>query len=62
MIADLGRMWGMLREGYGKLIQHYCTLLVVKIDFHARNQRFPGNLQVTDAELDKIGESDVNVL
>ena len=61
MIIDLGKMWGLLREGYGKLIQCYCTLLINKIDFLARNQRFPGNLQVSDAELDKIGESDVNV-
>lgn len=30
--------------------------------FVPQNQRFPGNLQVTDSELDKIGESDVNVL
>lgn len=36
MILDLGKMWGLLREGYGKLIQNYCTLLVNKIEFHAR--------------------------
>jgi len=60
-IIDLGKMWGLLKEGYGKLIQSYCSLIVNKIDFLARNQRFPGNLQVSDVELDKIGESDVNV-
>jgi huntingtin interacting protein 1 len=61
MILDLGKMWGLLKEGYGKLIQNYCTLLVNKIDFHARNQRFPGNLMVSDEELENIGEHDVNV-
>ncbi|RWS08019.1 huntingtin interacting protein-like protein [Dinothrombium tinctorium] len=61
MILDLGKMWGLLKEGYGKLIQNYCTLLVNKIDFHARNNKFPGNLMVTDDELDNIGERDVNV-
>lgn len=60
-IIDTGRMWGLLREGYGKLIENYCTLLVNKIDFHVRNPRFPGNLQVTDDELENIGENDVNV-
>lgn len=60
-IVDLGKFWFPLREGYGRLIHAYCKLLICKIDFHARNQSFPGNLQVTDAELDKIGESDVNV-
>lgn len=54
-------MYGFLREGYGNLIQRYCTLLVTKIDFHVRNPRFPGNLQVTDEELESIGENDVNV-
>jgi len=129
MILDLGRLWGLLKDGYGKLIQNYCTLVVTKIDFHARvcirfyyafdalhkfvvlvfrvcfffsshylnsltpkscsyssivflsslislfylltsiirsflvqNVRFPGSLQVTDEELDEIGERDVNVL
>jgi len=60
-IVDLGKFWFPLREGYGRLIHAYCKLLICKIDFHARNQSFPGNLQVTDVELDKIGESDVNV-
>ena len=60
-ILDTGKMWGLLREGYGKLIQSYCTLLVNKIDFHIHNPRFPGNLQVTDEELENIGENDVNV-
>ena len=35
MIIDLGKMWGLLREGYGKLIQNYSSLLIKKIDFHA---------------------------
>lgn len=60
-ILDTGKMFGLLGEGYGKLIQNYCTLLVTKIDFHVRNPRFPGNLQVTDEELENIGENDVNV-
>ena len=59
-ILDTGKMYGFL-EGYGKLIQAYCTLLVTKIDFHVRNPRFPGNLQVSDEELESIGENDVNV-
>ncbi|XP_067010685.2 huntingtin-interacting protein 1 isoform X4 [Anabrus simplex] len=49
-----------LREGYGKLIQLYCQLLITKLDFHRRNPRFPGNLQVTKEELESIGENDIN--
>ncbi|KAJ8890536.1 hypothetical protein PR048_010045 [Dryococelus australis] len=49
-----------LREGYGKLIQLYCTLLMTKLDFHRRNPRFPGNLQLTREELESIGENDIN--
>ncbi|KAI1293546.1 Huntingtin-interacting protein 1 [Halotydeus destructor] len=60
-ILDVGKHWGLLKEGYGKLIHNYCTLLVNKIEFHVSNPRFPGDLKVTDAELDRIGESDVNV-
>lgn len=61
-IQDLGKMWGLLKQGYGRLIQSYCTLLVNKMDFHARNRKIPGNLVITDADFDKIGENDVNVL
>lgn len=62
ILLDTGKLWGLLKEGYGKLIQIYCRLLINKIEFHARNVRFPGNLMVSDEELDNIGERDVNVL
>ena len=35
-LLDLCKMWGLLKQGYGKLIQSYCSLLVNKIDFHVR--------------------------
>ena len=35
-MLDLGKMWGLLKQGYGKLIQNYCSLLVNKMDFHYR--------------------------
>ncbi|XP_046984239.1 huntingtin-interacting protein 1 [Schistocerca americana] len=59
-IEDLGKYWCHLREGYGKLIQIYCSLLMTKLDFHRRNPRFPGNMQVTQEELESIGENDIN--
>lgn len=59
-LESLGKLWGHLKEGYGKLIAHYTKLLVVKLDFHRKNPRFPGNMQVTAEQLDDIGEHDVN--
>ncbi|XP_046399860.1 huntingtin-interacting protein 1 isoform X2 [Ischnura elegans] len=59
-IEDIGKLWGHLKEGYGKLIYHYCRLLKMKLDFHSKNPRFPGNLQVTKEELESIGENDIN--
>ncbi|XP_046680417.1 huntingtin-interacting protein 1 isoform X2 [Homalodisca vitripennis] len=59
-IEDLGKLWGHLREGYGKLIQHYCQLLCAKLDFHHRNPRFPGNLNLSKDELESIGDNDIN--
>ncbi|XP_075746772.1 huntingtin-interacting protein 1 [Rhipicephalus microplus] len=58
---EYGKLWGLLKEGYGKLIQCYCRLIVAKLNFHYRNPKFPGNLTVTDEALDDIGEGDVNV-
>ncbi|GIY04453.1 huntingtin-interacting protein 1 [Caerostris extrusa] len=60
-IKDLGKLWGLLKDGYGRLIQCYCALLIAKLEFHRKNPRFPGNLSVTDEQLDDIGERDVNV-
>ncbi|CAH2096013.1 unnamed protein product [Euphydryas editha] len=60
MIENLGKLWVHLREGYGRLIHLYCNLLVTKLKFHARNPRFPGNMQLTVDELDAIAENDVN--
>ncbi|XP_022837808.1 huntingtin-interacting protein 1 isoform X6 [Spodoptera litura] len=60
MIENLGKLWVHLREGYGKLVHLYCNLLVCKLKFHARNPRFPGNMQLTAEELDAIAENDVN--
>ncbi|XP_046915882.2 huntingtin-interacting protein 1-like [Dermatophagoides farinae] len=60
-LLELCKMWGLLKHGYGRLIQNYCSLLVNKIDFHIRNPRFPGNLKITDDDLDRIGENDVNI-
>ncbi|XP_053609904.1 huntingtin-interacting protein 1 isoform X4 [Plodia interpunctella] len=60
MIENLARLWVHLREGYGKLVNLYCNLLVCKLKFHARNPRFPGNMQLTADELDAIAENDVN--
>ncbi|XP_064461070.1 huntingtin-interacting protein 1-like isoform X2 [Ornithodoros turicata] len=58
---EYGKLWGLLKEGYGKLIQCYCQLIVAKLNFHSRNPKFPGNMTVTDEALDDIGEHDVNV-
>ncbi|XP_066264315.1 huntingtin-interacting protein 1-like isoform X3 [Branchiostoma lanceolatum] len=59
-LSDLGRLWGHLQEGYGKLIALYCKLLVTKIEFHRKNAAFPGNLQMSDEQLHAAGENDVN--
>lgn len=38
-------MWGLLKHGYGRLIQNYCSLLVNKIDFHIRVSCFQVDYQ-----------------
>ncbi|XP_076631094.1 huntingtin interacting protein 1 [Colletes latitarsis] len=60
-LEDIGKLWQHLREGYGQSIQLYIRLLITKLDFHKRNPRIPGNLQVTAEELEAIGENDINV-
>ncbi|XP_063812060.1 huntingtin-interacting protein 1 [Pseudophryne corroboree] len=59
-LMDMSRMWGHLSDGYGQLCSIYLKLLNTKMDFHTKNPRFPGNLQMTDRQLDEAGENDVN--
>ncbi|XP_012887272.1 PREDICTED: huntingtin-interacting protein 1 [Dipodomys ordii] len=59
-LSDMSRMWGHLSEGYGQLCSIYLKLLKTKMEFHTKNPRFPGNLQMNDRQLDEAGESDVN--
>ncbi|XP_042153186.1 huntingtin-interacting protein 1-like isoform X3 [Oncorhynchus tshawytscha] len=56
---DLSKM-GHLSEGYGKLCSIYLKLLITKMEFHIKNPRFPGNLQMSNRQLDEAGENDVN--
>uniref|UniRef100_A0A4W5QMA8 Huntingtin-interacting protein 1-related protein n=1 Tax=Hucho hucho TaxID=62062 RepID=A0A4W5QMA8_9TELE len=59
-LSDMSRMWGHLSEGYGKLCNIYLKLLITKMEFHVKNPRFPGNLQMSNRQLDEAGENDVN--
>uniref|UniRef100_A0A8C4XBR1 Huntingtin-interacting protein 1 n=1 Tax=Erpetoichthys calabaricus TaxID=27687 RepID=A0A8C4XBR1_ERPCA len=59
-LSDMSRMWGHLSEGYGRLCSIYLKLLITKMEFHTKNPHFPGNLQMTDRQLDEAGENDVN--
>jgi len=36
MIKDLGKLWGHLKEGYGRLIAFYAKLVIQKINFHRK--------------------------
>ncbi|CAG9862977.1 unnamed protein product [Phyllotreta striolata] len=59
-LDEIGKLWGHLKEGYGKMIRLYTTLLIYKLDFHRRNPRFPGHLGVTAEELESIAGNDIN--
>ncbi|XP_067393865.1 huntingtin-interacting protein 1 isoform X4 [Emydura macquarii macquarii] len=59
-LSDMSRMWGHLSEGYGQLCSISLKLLNTKMEFHTKNPRFPGNLQMSDRQLDEAGENDVN--
>jgi huntingtin interacting protein 1 len=59
-LDEIGKLWVHLREGYGKMIRLYTSLLMTKLDFHRKNPRFPGHLGVTPEELESIGGNDIN--
>lgn len=59
-LDETGKLWCHLKEGYGKMIRLYTSLLMTKLDFHKRNPRFPGHLGVTNEELESIGANDIN--
>ncbi|XP_050411276.1 huntingtin-interacting protein 1 isoform X1 [Patella vulgata] len=59
-LKDLGKLWGHLKEGYGKLIAAYCRFLIQRLNFHRKFPRIPGNLTMSDDQFNKICGTDVN--
>ncbi|XP_008198412.1 huntingtin-interacting protein 1 isoform X2 [Tribolium castaneum] len=59
-LDEIGKLWVHLKEGYGKMIRLYTSLLMTKLDFHRKNPRFPGHLGVSHEELESIGGNDIN--
>lgn len=59
-LTELGKLWGHLKEGYGKLIAAYTTLLNQKLIFHRKNPDIPGNLLMSDEKFSKVCGTDVN--
>ncbi|XP_021962391.1 huntingtin-interacting protein 1 isoform X2 [Folsomia candida] len=59
MLRELGKFWGLLKSGFGGLIKDYCALLEIKLTFHLRNQRIPGNLDMDYADLvNSVGDNE----
>ncbi|KAK3598340.1 hypothetical protein CHS0354_026598 [Potamilus streckersoni] len=59
-IIEIGKLWGHLKEGYGRLIAAYCTLVVQKMDFQKKYPEIPGNLLMDDEKYAHVCGSDVN--
>lgn len=59
-LIELGKYWNHLKDSIGKLIFCYCNVLANRLDFHSKNPKFPGNLQLNDEQLESIGEMDIN--
>eukprot|EP00106_Octopus_bimaculoides_P016708 XP_014784150.1 PREDICTED: huntingtin-interacting protein 1-like [Octopus bimaculoides] len=60
LLKDIGKLWGHLKDGYGRLIAAYTKLLIQKLSFHKKNPRIPGSLTMTDEQFNKIFGADVN--
>ncbi|KFD47431.1 hypothetical protein M513_11700 [Trichuris suis] len=59
-LVDLGRLWRHVKDDSCQLIRNYCSLLVTKLEFHQRNPQIPGNMVLTEDQLESIGQKDVN--
>lgn len=60
-ITDVGNLGANFHGGYGLCIQQYSKLLVLKLIFHDRNTRFPGNMVLNGEELEQIAANDINL-
>ncbi|KAF7991016.1 hypothetical protein HCN44_000821 [Aphidius gifuensis] len=60
-LENIEKMWQHLKERYRRLIHLIITKLITKLEFDNRNPGLPGNLQVTNDELKRIGENDINI-
>ena len=61
-LAELGKLWAHLRDGFGPLNDSYVRLLVQRLKFHKKNPEIPGNLQLSEEKAENmVTKADVNV-
>lgn len=59
-LKSLFDYWSLLSGPYGRLIVPYARMVLTKVRFHAKYVQFPGSLEVSDSQLDRIGDNDAN--
>ncbi|KAM9801511.1 LOW QUALITY PROTEIN: huntingtin-interacting protein 1-related protein [Neosynchiropus ocellatus] len=52
-VKDMGILWGNLHDRYGHIVALSAKYLVLKMEFHAKHQVIPGNLEASDETLDR---------
>lgn len=57
-IVDLGRLWGHLKEGYGRLIASYAKLVVQKINFHQKVSKAQSYTYTTQSKVMHVASAD----
>uniref|UniRef100_A0A0N5A165 ENTH domain-containing protein n=1 Tax=Parastrongyloides trichosuri TaxID=131310 RepID=A0A0N5A165_PARTI len=60
-IQQLAAFWQHLKSsGFGKCNNAYCNMLNNRLNFHKRHHIFPGNLNLTEGQLNTLLNADIN--
>ncbi|CEF66645.1 Huntingtin interacting protein 1 [Strongyloides ratti] len=60
-IQQLSAFWQHLKtSGFGKCNNAYCSMLNSRLNFHKRHHIFPGNLNLTENQLNSLLGGDIN--
>uniref|UniRef100_A0A0K0G244 Huntingtin interacting protein 1 (inferred by orthology to a D. melanogaster protein) n=1 Tax=Strongyloides venezuelensis TaxID=75913 RepID=A0A0K0G244_STRVS len=60
-IQQLSAFWQHLKtSGFGKCNNSYCSMLNSRLNFHKRHHIFPGNLNLTENQLNSLLSGDIN--
>ncbi|PAA49961.1 hypothetical protein BOX15_Mlig002007g4 [Macrostomum lignano] len=59
-LGEVSKLWGHLKDGYGRPIQAFARLIVAKLKFHKKNPEVPGTMSLTPEVMASLTQNSID--